>query len=57
LASTGLLDTLTDFATCEHAKKVEWVGVQKFTWLFDLPMWSVPAFLAFGAFSAWKETI
>ena len=35
----------------------DWVGLQKFiSWLFDLPFWTIPAFLAFGAFSEWKET-
>jgi hypothetical protein len=35
----------------------DWVGLQKIiSWLFDLPLWTIPAFLAFGAFSEWKET-
>lgn len=34
-----------------------WVGVDKIlAWLIDLPLWTIPAFMAFGAFSAWKET-
>ncbi|MGJ4954949.1 hypothetical protein ACQR1H_04860 [Bradyrhizobium sp. HKCCYLRH2015] len=34
-----------------------WAGAQKIIdWLFDLPLWSIPAFMAFGCFSAWKET-
>lgn len=41
-----------------HVPVTEWVGAQKIiNWLFDLPLWSIPAFLAFGCFSAWKETI
>jgi hypothetical protein len=35
----------------------DWVGVQKIlTWLFDFPIFVIPAFLAFGCFSAWKES-
>jgi hypothetical protein len=35
----------------------DWAGVQRIiNWIFDLPMWSIPAFLAFGAFSAWNES-
>jgi hypothetical protein len=35
----------------------DWAGVQKIiNWTFDSPVWSIPAFMAFGAFSAWKET-
>jgi hypothetical protein len=40
-----------------HVPKTDWVGLQKvIDWLLDLPLWSIPAFLAFGCFSAWKET-
>jgi hypothetical protein len=41
-----------------HPRPVDWVGAQKIIdWVFDLPMWSIPAFLAFGSFSAWRETV
>lgn len=36
----------------------DWVGLQKIiTWFFDLPLWGIPAFMAFGCFSAWRETL
>ena len=35
----------------------DWVGLQKIIdWLFDLPVLVLPAFMAFGALSAWKES-
>ncbi|WP_024521115.1 hypothetical protein [Bradyrhizobium sp. Tv2a-2] len=41
-----------------HVPVTQWVGAQKIIdWLFDLPLWSIPAFMAFGCFSAWKETV
>lgn len=41
-----------------HLPSTDWVGVQKIiTWLSDLPLWTLPSFMAFGCFSAWKETI
>jgi hypothetical protein len=41
-----------------HPRPVDWVGAQRIiAWIFDLPMWSIPAFLAFGSFSAWRETV
>ena len=41
-----------------HVPSTEWVGSQKILdWLFDLPMFIVPAFLAFGCFSTWKESL
>ncbi|MET4483130.1 hypothetical protein [Bradyrhizobium sp. F1.13.3] len=41
-----------------HVPATDWAGAQKIiNWLFDLPLWSIPAFMAFGCFSAWKETI
>ena len=40
-----------------HVPTTDWAGAQKIIdWLFDLPLWSIPAFMAFGCFSAWKET-
>ncbi|MBR1204475.1 MULTISPECIES: hypothetical protein [unclassified Bradyrhizobium] len=40
-----------------HVPSTTWVGAQKIIdWLFDLPLWSIPGFMAFGCFSAWKET-
>ncbi|MGY2987754.1 hypothetical protein [Bradyrhizobium sp. USDA 4508] len=34
----------------------DWIGLQKIlAWLLDLPLWTIPAFLAFGAFGAWKD--
>jgi hypothetical protein len=36
----------------------DWVGLQKIlTWVFDLPLAVIPALLAFGSFSAWKESL
>lgn len=41
-----------------HVPVTDWAGPQKIiNWLFELPLWSIPAFMAFGCFSAWKETI
>lgn len=40
-----------------HVPSTDWAGFQKIiNWIFDLPLWSIPAFMAFGCFSAWKET-
>lgn len=40
-----------------HTPTVEWLGVQKIiAWLFDLPVWSIPAVLAYGCFSEWWQT-
>lgn len=41
-----------------HVPSTDWTGPQKIiAWLFNLPLWSMPAFMAFGCFSAWKETV
>ena len=35
----------------------EWIGLQKIlNWFFDLPVLVVPAFLAFGCISAWRDS-
>ena len=35
----------------------EWVGLQKLIdWIFYLPVFLIPAFLAFGALSTWKDS-
>jgi hypothetical protein len=37
--------------------QTDWIGVQKvINWVCDLPVLVIPAFMAFGAFSAWKES-
>jgi hypothetical protein len=38
--------------------QTDWVGLQKIIyWVLDLPILVVPAFMAFGCFAAWKDSL
>lgn len=40
-----------------HFPPTDWVGIDRIlAWLAEAPIWVIPAFLAFGCFSAWKDS-
>jgi hypothetical protein len=54
---TGIWSPLSIGNTIGHFPPTDWVGIDKIlAWLVEAPIWSIPAFLAFGSFSAWRET-